>query len=200
VYKRQDQFIGAVAKKLLTLMFQYHLSDILNSSLLTDTELKEINSIVNKALLEDKEPYYYLVKELYKGINIKVEGMSGVLKQKEEVDNVMNMVEMASQLGLTPFLNMPEIFKKLFKALQLDSDLVRIPPPEELKAMAQMQQAKTQIEPELYSSVIQQMLQDPQALAHVASKPQALGQYVDILAQAKAQQMMQQSQQGANNG
>ncbi len=43
--------------------------------------------------------------------------MSGVLKQKEEVDNIMSMVETASQLGLIPFLNMPEIFKKLFKAL-----------------------------------------------------------------------------------
>jgi len=195
----EDQFIGAVARKLLTLMFQYHLSDILNGGILTDTELKEINGIVNKALLENREPYYYLVKELYKGTDIKVEGMSGVLKQKEEVDNIMSMVEMASQLGLIPFLNMPEIFKKLFKSLQLDSDLVRIPPPEELKAMAQMQQAKTQIEPEIYASIIQQMLQNPQVLAHVVSKPQNLGQYVDILAQAKAQQMMQQQSQGAGN-
>ena len=77
--------------------------------------------------------------------------------------------------------------------------MVRIPPPEELKAMAQMQQAKTQIEPEIYSSIIQQMLQNPQVLAHVVSKPQNLSQYVDILAQAKVQQMMQQQSQGAGN-
>ncbi|DAD54663.1 TPA: portal protein [Aquificae Joseph's Coat Spring virus] len=195
----EDQFISSVARKLLTLMFQYHLSEILNSSLLTETELKEINGIINKALLEDKEPYYYLVKELYKGTEIKVEGMSGVIKQKDEVENIMNMVEMATQLGLTPFLNMPEIFKKLFKALQLDSDLVRIPPPEELKAMAQVQQAQTQIEPEIYSSILQQMMQSPEVMAHVAGKPQALSQYVDMLAQAKAQQIMQQQQQGAGN-
>jgi hypothetical protein len=197
----EDEFIARITRKLISLMFQYHLQEILNSGMLEQSELKEMNELMNKAIMEDKEPYYYLIKELYKGTVIKVEGMSGVIKQKEELENILNVVEMSSNLGLIPYLNMVEIFKKVFQILQLDAELVRIPTPEELQAMAKVQADKQKLADELSASVSEQILQDKETLSKLAQDPQSLMAYIQLMANAKVgQAQAQQMQQGEKDG
>ncbi|MBX0310421.1 MAG: hypothetical protein JHC31_01205, partial [Sulfurihydrogenibium sp.] len=188
----EDEFIARITRKLISLMFQYHLNEIVNTGLLEPTELKEINELINKAILENREPYYYLIRELHKGTVIRVEGMSGVIKQKEELENILNVVEMASNLGLIPYLNMVEIFKKIFHILQLDAELVRIPTPEELQAMAKVQAEKQKVADEISASVSEQLLQDKEILSKLAQDPETLMAYIQMLATAKAGQQPQQ--------
>jgi hypothetical protein len=168
--------------------------------MLEQTELKEMNELINKAIMEDREPYYYLIKELYKGTVIKVQGMSGVIKQKEELENILNVVEMSANLGLIPYLNMVEIFKKIFQILQLDAELVRIPTPEELQAMAKVQAEKQKVSDELSASVSEQFLQDKEILSKLAQDPESLLAYIQMIANAKVSQAQQQSQKGENDG
>jgi hypothetical protein len=187
----EDEFIARITRKLISLMFQYHLNEIINSGMLEPSELKEVNELINMAILENREPYYYLVKELYKGTVIKVEGMSGVIKQKEELENILNVIEMSSNLGLVPYLNMVEIFKKIFQILQLDAELVRIPTPEELQAMAKVQLEKQKISEELTASISEQFLQDKEILSKLAQDPESLLAYIQMVANAKVSQAQQ---------
>jgi len=177
----EDEFIARISRKLISLMFQYHLQEIINSGMLEATELKELNELMNKAILEDREPYYYLIKELYKGTIIKVQGMSGVIKQKEELENILSVVELSANLGLTPYLNMVEIFKKIFHILQLDAELVRIPTPEELQAIAKAQAEKEQAS----AHIAEQFLQSEEVVSRLANHPQALMAYIQMIANAK---------------
>jgi hypothetical protein len=193
----EDEFIARITRKLISLMFQYHLNEIINSGMLEPTELKEINELINKAIMEDREPYYYLIKELYKGTIIKVQGMSGVIKQKEELESILNVVEMASNLGLIPYLNMVEIFKKIFQILQLDSELVRIPTPEELQAMAKVQAEKQKVSDEIAASISKQILQDKEVLSKLAQDPESLMTYIQLISNSKVSQAQQQ--QGVEN-
>jgi hypothetical protein len=193
----EDEFIARITRKLISLMFQYHLNEIINSGMLEPTELKEMNELMNRAIMEDREPYYYLIKELYKGTVIKVEGMSGVIKQKEELENILNVVEMSANLGLIPYLNMVEIFKRIFQILQLDSELVRIPTPEELQAMAKVQAERQKVADELSASVSEQFLQDKEILSKLSQDPQSLMTYIQLIANAKVSQAQQQ--QGVGN-
>jgi hypothetical protein len=142
------------------------------------------------------------VKEIYKGTVIKVEGMSGVIKQKEELENILNVVEMSANLGLIPYLNMVEIFKRIFQILQLDAELVRIPTPEELQAMAKVQADKQKLSDELSASVSEQILQDKETLSKLAQDPQSLMAYIQLIANAKVGQAQAQAQQqkGEKNG
>jgi hypothetical protein len=195
----EDEFIARITRKLISLMFQYHLNEIVNSGLLEPSELKEINELINKAIMENREPYYYLIKELYKGTVIKVEGMSGVIKQKEELENILNVVELSSNLGLLPYLNMVEIFKKIFHILQLDAELVRIPTPEELQAMAKVQAEKQKVADEISASVSEQLLQDKEILSKLAQDPETLMAYIQMLATAKAGQQPQQEKGNDGN-
>jgi hypothetical protein len=194
----EDEFIARITRKLISLMFQYHLNEIINSGMLEQTELKEMNELINKAIMEDREPYYYLIKELYKGTVIKVQGMSGVIKQKEELENILNVVEMSANLGLIPYLNMVEIFKKIFQILQLDAELVRIPTPEELQAMAKVQAEKQKIADELSASVSEQFLQDKEILSKLAQDPESLMAYIQMIANAKVSQAQQQTKGDKN--
>jgi hypothetical protein len=194
----EDEFIARITRKLISLMFQYHLNEIVNSGLLEPTELKEINELINKAIMENREPYYYLIKELYKGTVIRVEGMSGVIKQKEELENILNVIEMSANLGLIPYLNMVEIFKKIFHILQLDAELVRIPTSEELQAMAKVQAEKQKVSEELTASISEQFLQDKEILSKLAQDPESLLTYIQMIANAKVGQLQQM--QGDANG
>jgi hypothetical protein len=199
----EDEFIARITRKLISLMFQYHLNEIINSGMLEPAELKEINELMNRAIMEDREPYYYLIKELYKGTVIKVQGMSGVIKQKEELENIMDIVQLASNLGLIPYLNMVEIFKKIFQILQLDSELVRIPTPVELQAMAKVQAEKQKLSEEMSASLSEQILQDKEVLAKLSQDPQSLMAYVQLIANAKVSQLQAQqggTDAGSNNG
>jgi hypothetical protein len=196
----EDEFIARITRKLISLMFQYHLQEIINSGMLEPTELKEINELMNKSIMENREPYYYLIKELYKGTVIKVEGMSGVIKQKEELENILNVVEMSSNLGLIPYLNMVEIFKRVFQILQLDAELVRIPTPEELQAMAKVQADKQKLADELSASVSEQILQDKETLSKLAQDPQSLMSYIQLISNVKVGQYQAQQMQGEKNG
>jgi hypothetical protein len=196
----EDEFIARITRKLISLMFQYHLNEIINSGMLEPTELREINELMNKAIMEEKEPYYYLIKELYKGTVVKVQGMSGVIKQKEELDSILDIVQMSANLGLIPYLNMVEIFKKVFQILQLDSELVRIPTPEELQAMAKVQAEKQKISDELSASVSEQILQDKEILAKLSQDPQSLMAYVQMIANAKVSQAQGGNNAGSDNG
>jgi len=196
----EDEFIARITRKLISLMFQYHLNEIINSGMLEPTELKEMNELMNKAIMEDREPYYYLIKELYKGTVIKVQGMSGVIKQKEELENILNVVEMSANLGLIPYLNMVEIFKRIFQILQLDAELVRIPTPEELQAMAKVQAEKQKVADELSASVSEQFLQDKEILSKLAQDPQSLMAYIQLIANAKVSQAQTQQMKGVENG
>jgi hypothetical protein len=190
----EDEFIARITRKLISLMFQYHLQEIINSELLEPAELREINELMNKAIMEDREPFYYLIKELHKGTVIKVQGMSGVIKQKEELDSILDIVQLSSNLGLIPYLNMVEIFKRIFQILQLDSELVRIPTPEELQAMAKVQAEKQKISDEISASISEQILQDKDILAKLSQDPQSLMAYIQMVANAKVSQ-----QQGGGN-
>jgi hypothetical protein len=194
----EDEFIARITRKLISLMFQYHLNEILNSGMLEPTELKEMNELMNRAIMEDREPYYYLIKELYKGTVIKVQGMSGVIKQKEELENILDVVQMSSNLGLIPYLNMVEIFKKIFQILQLDAELVRIPTPEELQAMAKVQAEKQKVSDELSASVSEQILQDKEILSKLAQDPESLMAYIQLISNAKVSQAQQQMQGDKN--
>jgi len=195
----EDEFIARISRKLISLMFQYHLQEIINSGMLDPAELKEMNELMNKAIMEDREPYYYLIKELYKGTTIRVQGMSGVIKQKEELENILSVVELSSNLGLTPYLNMVEIFKKIFHILQLDAELVRIPTPEELQAMAKAQAEKRKVSDELSASISEQFLQDKEILSELAQDPQALMAYIQMIANAKASQTQGDTDGKVNN-
>jgi hypothetical protein len=202
VNRIEDEFIARITRKLISLMLQYHLQEIINSGMLEPTELKEMNELINKAILENREPYYYLIKEIYKGTVIKVEGMSGVIKQKEELENILHVIEMSANLGLIPYLNMVEIFKRIFQILQLDSELVRIPTPEELQVMAKVQAEKQKVSDELASHVSEQFLQDKEILSQLAQDPQSLMAYIQMIANAKVGQAQAQVQQpkGDKNG
>ncbi len=194
----EDEFIARISRKLISLMFQYHLQEII-SGILDPTELKEMNELMNKAIMEDREPYYYLIKELYKGTTIRVQGMSGVIKQKEELENILQVVEMSANLGLIPYLNMVEIFKKVFQILQLDAELVRIPTPEELQAMAKAQAEKQKVSDELSASISEQFLQDKEILTELARDPQTLMAYIQMIANAKASQVQGDKDGKVNN-
>jgi hypothetical protein len=194
----EDEFIAKVSRKLISLMFQYHLNEIINSGMLEPAELKELNELINKAILENREACYYLIKELYKGTVIRVEGMSGVIKQKEELENILNVVELSANLGLLPFLNMVEIFKRVFHILQLDSELVRIPTPEEMQVMAKVQAEKQKVSDEISALVSQQILQDKEILSKLAQDPESLMSYIQMLANSKVLQLQQI--QGEDNG
>ncbi|MBX0312385.1 MAG: hypothetical protein JHC31_11545, partial [Sulfurihydrogenibium sp.] len=123
---------------------------------------------------------------------------SGVIKQKEELENILNVVEMSANLGLIPYLNMVEIFKRIFQILQLDAELVRIPTPEEMQAMAKVQAEKQKMSDDLSASVSEQILQDKEILSKVAKDPKSLMSYIQLLANSKASQLQQMK--GEQNG
>lgn len=185
IYRLENEFIKQTAQKLIALFLQYKLNDCM--SLLTDKEKEEFTLLINKAIAENKEPYYYLIRELYKGLNIRVEGVSGVLKQKDEVEKLMNFVELASSLGLIPYLDIPKVFESLFKKLELPSDIVRIPTPEELQAIAKEQQEKAKISQQAMASISQQILSNPDILQQIAKEPEVLMQYVNAIADMKSE-------------
>lgn len=179
VHRLENEFIKQTAQKLISLFIQYKLDECME--LLNDKEREEFNKLINKSLVEGKEKHFYLVKELYKGINIRVEGLSGVLKQKDEVENLLTFVELASKLGITPYLDMVKIFESLFKKLELPSDLVRIPTQEELIAMAQQQAEKDKQTQQQFSEVSKKVLSDENLLEKIVKDPSVVREYVSML-------------------
>ncbi|MGC8941086.1 MAG: hypothetical protein ACP5KF_00310 [Sulfurihydrogenibium sp.] len=196
IYRLENEFIKQTAQKLISLFLQYKFEEVLE--LLNENERREFNLFINKAVAEGREPYYYLIKELYKGLNIRVEGVSGVVKAKEEVENIMQFIEMAANMGLTPYLDVAKAFEILFKKLEIPSDIVRIPTPEELQAMAQQQAVKSKISTQELARISQEILSNPDVLEKLANNPEALAQYIDAIANMKLQQL--QEQQGEDNG
>ncbi len=170
----EEEFIAKAVKKMLAVFIQNFIDEIF--TMLTPEEQEELTILVNQALLEDKPKYYYVVKNIYKGITIRVEGLSGVIRQKEELESLLSVVELFSNLGALPFLNMPVIVKRIADILQLPSEVVRIPTPEEMLVMAQAQQKKQQE----IQQFIQQILSNEEILQKVATKPENLLTYLNI--------------------
>ncbi len=183
IYRLENEFIKQTAQKLISLFLQYKLNECIE--LLNEQEKKEFNFFINKAVAENKEPQYYLIRELYKGLNIRVDGISGVLKQKDEIENIMNFIELSANLGLTPYLDIPKAFELLFKKLEIPSDLVRIPTPEELQAMAQQQAEKSKLTQEQFAKISEEILSNPDIVEKLASNPETLLQYVSAISELK---------------
>jgi antitoxin component of RelBE/YafQ-DinJ toxin-antitoxin module len=174
VNRIEEEFIAKAVRKMLSVFMQEFIDEIF--MMLTPEEQQELTILVNQALLEDKPKYYYIIKQIYKGITIRVEGLSGVIRQKEELESLLSVVEMFSGLGALPFLNMPVIVKRIADIMQLPSEVVRIPTPEEMLAMAQAQQKKQ----EEMQQFVQQILGDKEILQKVATKPEDLLTYLNI--------------------
>jgi hypothetical protein len=170
----EEEFIAKTVRKMLSVFVQEFIDEIF--MMLTPEEQQELTVLVNQALLEDKPKYYYIVKNIYKGITIRVEGLSGVIRQKEELESLLSMIELFSSLGALPFLNVPIIVKRIADIMQLPSEVVRIPTPEEMQAMAQAQQKKQ----EEVQQFIQQILSDKDILQKVAVRPEDLLTYLNI--------------------
>ncbi len=170
----EEEFIAKAVRKMLSVFVQHFIDDIF--TMLTPEEQEELTIMVNQALLEDKPKYYYVVKNIYKGITIRVEGLSGVIRQKEELESLLSIIELFSSLGALPFLNVPVIVKRIADIMQLPSEVVRIPTPEEMQAMAQAQQKKQ----EEMQQFIQQILSNEEILQKVATRPEDLLTYLNI--------------------
>jgi antitoxin component of RelBE/YafQ-DinJ toxin-antitoxin module len=170
----EEEFIAKAVRKMLAVFIQMFVDEI--PTMLTPEEAQEFNVLVNKAIIEDKPKYYYLVKNIYKGITIRVEGLSGVVRQKEELESLLSILELFSQLGALPFLNVPIIVKRIADIMQLPSELVRIPTPEEMQAMAQAQKVKE----ENIRQFIKQILSDEEMLQKIAPKSKELLTYLNL--------------------
>jgi hypothetical protein len=170
----EEEFMAKAIRKILSVFVQEFIDEIF--MMLTPEEQEELTVLVNQALFEDKPKYYYIVKNIYKGITIRVEGLSGVVRQKEELESLLSVIEMFSNLGALPFLNVPIIVKRIADIMQLPSEVVRIPTPEEMQAMAQAQQKKQ----EETQQFIQQILSDKDILQKVATNPEDLLTYLNI--------------------
>lgn len=133
----EDRFISKSAKKLLSVYLQYKIDEIM--PLLTPEEQQAIDRFRNKALLKNKPDMSELIKELYKGVVVNVGGMTAILNKKEEADNILNLFQLASELRLVPFFNVPLLLTKLLEVYQLSSDVIRIPTQEEWLSMIQQQ-------------------------------------------------------------
>jgi len=174
VNRIEEEFIVKAIRKMLSVFVQTFIDDIL--LLLAPEELQEVNAMINKALLDEKPKYYYIIKDIYKGIAIRVEGLSGVIRQKEELESLLSVLELFSNLGALPFLNVPVIVKRIADIMQLPTEVVRIPTPEEMQAMAQAQQKKD----EEVKQFIQQMLSDKEILEKIAPKSQDMLAYLQL--------------------
>jgi len=170
----EEEFIAKAVRKMLAVFIQTFIDEM--PTLLTPEEQQEWNVLVNKAIIEDKPKYYYLVKNIYKGITIRVEGLSGVIRQKEELESLLSVLELFSNLGALPFLNVPIIVKRIADIMQLPSELVRIPTPEEMQAMAQAQKVKE----ENIKQFIKQILSDEEMLQKIAPKSKELLTYLNL--------------------
>ncbi len=170
----EEEFIAKAVRKMLSVFVQHFIDEIF--TMLTPEEQEELTIMVNQALLEDKPKYYYVIKNIYKGITIRVEGLSGVIRQKEELESLLSIIELFSSLGALPFLNVPIIVKRIADIMQLPSEVVRIPTPEEMEAMAQAQKVKE----ENIKQFIQQILSNEEILQKVATRPEDLLTYLNI--------------------
>jgi hypothetical protein len=179
----EEEFIAKAVRKMLAVFIQMFVDEI--PAMLTPEEAQEFNMLVNKAIIEDKPKYYYLVKQIYKGITIRVEGLSGVIRQKEELESLLSILELFSQLGALPFLNVPIIVKRIADIMQLPSELVRIPTPEEMQAMAQVQKVKE----ENIRQFIKQILSDEEMLLKIAPKSKDLLTYLNLAMGGEADAM-----------
>ena len=179
INRLEDEFITNAIRKLLTVYLQINLDEVLR--LLTPEEQAELNSYINQAVLEDKPPAFYIVKEIYKGITIRVEGLSGVIRQKDELESLLSILELFGDLGALSFINVPLIVKRIADILQLPSELIRIPTPEEMQAMA-MAQAKKNKE---IAEFLKQILSNEDILQKVAPKSKDLLSYLNIIAEAQ---------------
>lgn len=138
----EDKFISKSAKKLLSVYIQYKLDEVM--PLLTPEEQQAIDRFRNKAILENKPELSELIKELYKGVVVNVGGMTAILNKKEEAENIMNLFELANELHLTPFFNIPLLLAKLLEVYQLSPEVIRIPTQQEWLAMIQQAQQQQQ--------------------------------------------------------
>ena len=179
INRLEDEFITSAIRKLLTVYLQVNLDEVMQ--LLTPEEQVELNAYINQAVLEDKPPAYYIVKHIYKGISIRVEGLSGVIRQKEELESLLSILELFGNLGALSFINIPVVVKRISDILQLPSELVRIPTPEEMQAMAAAQAKKNKEMAEF----LKQLLSDQEILQKVAPKSKDLLSYLNIITEAQ---------------
>ena len=179
INRLEDEFITNAIRKLLTVYLQINLEEVLR--LLTPEEQAELNSYINQAVLEDKPPAFYIVREIYKGITIRVEGLSGIIRQKDELDSLLSILELFGNLGALSFVNVPLVVKRISDILQLPSELVRIPTPEEMQAMAMAQAKKN----EEIAEMLKQILSDEDILKKTAPKSKDLLTYLNIITEAQ---------------
>ena len=179
INRLEDEFITNAIRKLLTVYLQINLEEVLR--LLTPEEQAELNSYINQAVLLDKPPAFYIVREIYKGITIRVEGLSGIIRQKDELDSLLSILELFGNLGALSFVNVPLVVKRISDILQLPSELVRIPTPEEMQAMAMAQAKKN----EEIAEMLKQILSDEDILKKTAPKSEDLLTYLNIITEAQ---------------
>lgn len=191
IYRLENSFIKQSALKLISLYLQYKFNDVL--LLLNDNERQEFEALVKQSVMEGREPYYHLIKTLYKGIDVRVEGLSGVLQNSEELDKIMSFIELVAQYGLTPYIDFVKVFELIFKKMGIPSDIVRIPT-QELQAMAQQQAQQSQLTAIQMAKVYDEIINNKELLSKVVDDPQALMSYINSLSQ------LQQTQyQGGSN-
>jgi hypothetical protein len=157
----ESSFFVKAAKKMLALYCLYKFDDV--KDLLNDNE----NQVLVEKMASSQE-YTDTNKVLYSmlldGISITVNGMTTLVKSQNEVQSIMEFVQLCSQLGLTPYIDMVTVFKELFKRMNLPSDFVRIPTQEEMVAMAQQQQAQQQKLQEVSAKVGNEVISDKDLL------------------------------------
>jgi hypothetical protein len=157
----ESSFFVKAAKKMLALFCLYKFDDV--KDLLNDNE----NQVLVSKMASSQE-YTDTNKVLYSmlldGVSITVNGMTNLVKSQNEVQSIMEFVQLCSQLGLTPYIDMVTVFKELFKRMNLPSDFVRIPTQEEMVAMAQQQQAQQQKLQEVGAKVGNEVISDKDLL------------------------------------
>jgi len=104
-----------------------------------------------------------------------------VIRQKDELESLLSILELFGDLGALSFINVPLIVKRIADILQLPSELIRIPTPEEMQAMA-MAQAKKNKE---IAEFLKQILSNEDILQKVAPKSKDLLSYLNIIAEAQ---------------
>lgn len=180
IERLEGKFISDVVKKLLSLAFQYKMAEI--ERLLDENELRAVNVYRQKAVVEGKKEYHYLVKELYKGVDVKVEGISGLLRQQDELQTLMDFVSVVSQFGLASYIDMTKVLGKLVAELGFPADIVRQPTQEELVAMAQQQAILNQKQRE----ILEYLMREGKDISKV--KPENLQYIANLLIQTEGGQ------------
>jgi len=149
VRRMEDALIKPLVQKLLSLAVQYKLDEMYK--ILSPEEIQAVQDVMREGIIKGKakteeEAKVYLIKQIYKGIEIKVGGLTQSLDNMAELEKLMQLVGIYAQYGLTPFLDMPNITKELLNRMRVSSEYARVPTREELAMLTGQQQQNQNIE------------------------------------------------------